>query len=41
MDDDRPMLLRPGATHYQPIDWDDAFALIARAPHLAQRNPMP
>jgi molybdopterin-dependent oxidoreductase alpha subunit len=26
----RPMILRPGATHYQPIDWDDAFALIAR-----------
>jgi molybdopterin-dependent oxidoreductase alpha subunit len=25
-----PMVLRPGATHYQPISWDDAFALIAR-----------
>ena len=24
------MVLRPGATHYEPIDWDDAFALIAR-----------
>jgi molybdopterin-dependent oxidoreductase alpha subunit len=24
-----PMVLRDGATHYQPIDWDDAFALIA------------
>ena len=24
-----PMVLRPGATHYQPIDWDDAFRLIA------------
>jgi molybdopterin-dependent oxidoreductase alpha subunit len=25
-----PMVLRPGATHYEPISWDDAFALIAR-----------
>jgi molybdopterin-dependent oxidoreductase alpha subunit len=25
-----PTLLRPGATHYEPISWDDAFALIAR-----------
>jgi molybdopterin-dependent oxidoreductase alpha subunit len=25
-----PMLLGPGATHYQPIEWDQAFALIAR-----------
>ena len=25
-----PMLLRKGATHYEPITWDDAFALIAR-----------
>ena len=24
-----PMVLRPGATHYQPITWDEAFALIA------------
>ncbi len=24
----RPMLLRAGATHYAPIEWDDAFALI-------------
>ncbi|WP_300678794.1 FdhF/YdeP family oxidoreductase [Nocardioides sp.] len=23
-----PMVLRPGATHYTPIAWDDAFALI-------------
>ena len=23
-----PMVKRPGATHYEPIDWDDAFALI-------------
>jgi molybdopterin-dependent oxidoreductase alpha subunit len=25
-----PMVLRPDATHYQPLSWDDAFALIAR-----------
>jgi molybdopterin-dependent oxidoreductase alpha subunit len=25
-----PMVLRAGATHYQPISWHDAFALIAR-----------
>jgi molybdopterin-dependent oxidoreductase alpha subunit len=24
-----PMVLRPGATHYGPIGWDEAFALIA------------
>ena len=24
-----PMILRRGATHYQPITWDDAFAIIA------------
>jgi molybdopterin-dependent oxidoreductase alpha subunit len=24
-----PMVLRAGATHYAPISWDDAFALIA------------
>ncbi len=24
-----PMVLRKGGTHYEPIDWDDAFALIA------------
>ncbi|CAM3532901.1 FdhF/YdeP family oxidoreductase [Nocardioides zeicaulis] len=24
-----PMVLRPGATHYEPISWDDAFATIA------------
>jgi len=23
------MVLRPGATHYQPLQWDEAFALIA------------
>ena len=25
-----PMVLRPGATHYEPIAWDEAFALIGR-----------
>jgi molybdopterin-dependent oxidoreductase alpha subunit len=25
-----PMVLRAGATHYEPISWDDAFELIAR-----------
>ncbi|MCK9250193.1 MAG: FdhF/YdeP family oxidoreductase [Solirubrobacteraceae bacterium] len=25
-----PMHLAPGATHYAPIGWDDAFAIIAR-----------
>ena len=25
-----PMVLRPGASHYEPISWDDAFATIAR-----------
>jgi molybdopterin-dependent oxidoreductase alpha subunit len=25
----RPMVLRAGATHYEPIAWDDAFRLIA------------
>ena len=25
-----PMVLKPGATHYTPIEWDEAFALIAR-----------
>ena len=24
-----PMVLRPGSDHYEPIDWDAAFALIA------------
>ncbi|ANZ35463.1 hypothetical protein BBK82_04580 [Lentzea guizhouensis] len=24
-----PMVLRPGATHYTPISWDDAFTLVA------------
>ncbi len=25
-----PMLLKKGATHYEPIAWDDAFALVAQ-----------
>src|SRR5436190_22038842 len=25
-----PMLKREGATHYEPIEWDDAFQLLAR-----------
>ncbi|HEX3159358.1 MAG TPA: FdhF/YdeP family oxidoreductase [Gemmatimonadaceae bacterium] len=25
-----PLVLRDGATHYAPIEWDDAFAMIAR-----------
>ena len=25
----QPMVLRDGATHYEPIAWDDAFALLA------------
>ncbi len=25
-----PMVLRKGASHYEPIDWEDAFALLAR-----------
>ncbi len=25
-----PLVLRPGATHYAPITWDESFALIAR-----------
>ena len=25
-----PMIKRPGGTHYEPIQWDDALALIAR-----------
>ncbi|MCW5549019.1 MAG: FdhF/YdeP family oxidoreductase, partial [Opitutaceae bacterium] len=28
-----PMVLRPGATHYAPIAWDEAFALVARELH--------
>jgi len=26
-----PMVRRPGASHYQPMSWDDAFALLAEA----------
>src|SRR5438477_5227232 len=25
-----PMVKQPGATHYEPIEWDEAFALMAR-----------
>ncbi|MBC7545243.1 MAG: FdhF/YdeP family oxidoreductase [Candidatus Sericytochromatia bacterium] len=25
-----PMVLRPGADHYEPISWDDAFALVGQ-----------
>ena len=28
-----PMVLREGATHYEPISWEDAFALIATHLH--------
>jgi molybdopterin-dependent oxidoreductase alpha subunit len=28
-----PMLLRDGATHYEPVSWDDAFALVAEELH--------
>jgi molybdopterin-dependent oxidoreductase alpha subunit len=28
-----PMVLRPGASHYEPISWDDAFGTIARHLH--------
>ena len=26
-----PVVLRPGATHYEPIEWDEAFALLAES----------
>ncbi len=26
----RPMIFREGATHYQPVSWDEAFQIIAR-----------
>ena len=32
-----PVVRRPGADHYTPIDWDDAFALIAE--HLTAIEP--
>lgn len=32
-----PMYRPPGATHYEPIGWDDAFAVIAR--HLRATQP--
>jgi molybdopterin-dependent oxidoreductase alpha subunit len=28
-----PMVLREGATHYEPLSWDEAFALIAHELH--------
>ncbi|AWB93184.1 FdhF/YdeP family oxidoreductase [Aeromicrobium chenweiae] len=31
-----PMVKRPGGTHYEPIDWDDAYALIGE--HLRTRE---
>ncbi|PHN00688.1 FdhF/YdeP family oxidoreductase [Flavilitoribacter nigricans] len=33
-----PMILREGATHYEPISWDEAFALIG-AELRAQNSP--
>src|ERR1700677_4950655 len=34
-----PMVRRPGATHYEPISWDDAFTLLAEKLHaLASPN---
>jgi formate dehydrogenase major subunit len=32
-----PMVLRPSGTHYEPISWDDAFALMAD--HLRSIEP--
>jgi molybdopterin-dependent oxidoreductase alpha subunit len=32
-----PMVLRAGGTHYEPIGWDDAFAMMAR--HLNAISP--
>jgi molybdopterin-dependent oxidoreductase alpha subunit len=26
----RPMVLREGATHYEPVEWDEAFSIIAQ-----------
>jgi molybdopterin-dependent oxidoreductase alpha subunit len=37
----QPMVLRPGATHYEPVTWDEAFDLLAedlrslKSPHEA------
>ncbi|MDX1511016.1 MAG: FdhF/YdeP family oxidoreductase [Nitriliruptorales bacterium] len=33
----QPMHRLPGATHYEPIEWDDAFAIIAQ--HLRATEP--
>ena len=32
----RPMILREGSVHYEPIEWEEAFNLIAS--HLADRS---
>jgi formate dehydrogenase major subunit len=32
-----PMVKRPGATHYEPVSWDEAFSLIAG--HLTSIDP--
>src|SRR5438105_2833200 len=32
-----PMVLRDGATHYERITWDDAFALVAEELHALER----
>ena len=42
----QPMVKRPGATHYEPIDWDEAFALIGeraatRWPARTRRSSTP
>ncbi len=34
----QPMILEPGATHYKPIDWDEAFQRIA-ASILSMESP--
>ncbi len=32
-----PMVLRPGDDHYRPIDWDDAYRLIADELHALEQ----
>ncbi|MEP6845872.1 MAG: FdhF/YdeP family oxidoreductase, partial [Panacibacter sp.] len=34
----QPMLLKEGASHYEPVSWDDAFSLIAKEIH-GMENP--
>ncbi len=29
-----PFILRPGSVHYEPIDWEDAFKVIAKNLHM-------